>query len=137
MRREQIDEVLAANPKEGKTVIEPFRTFAREKGLPFVILEDSHALSNEAELHKTNGDLWFCLEGEAEFTYGGKMVNPQVKVRKDGTRDENELLAHKIDGGTEIKMKQGDWLWIPAGVPHQHRSQGVARFVVIKIPDAK
>ena len=137
VRKEEINAVCAVAPKDGKTVLEPFRSFAREHGLPFVILEDSRALANDAEAHRTNGDLWFCLEGEAEFTYGGKMVDPRVKERKDGTRDENELLAHEITSGTEVLMKQGDWLWIPAGVPHQHRAKGVVRFAVIKIPFTK
>jgi mannose-6-phosphate isomerase-like protein (cupin superfamily) len=136
VRKEEIDDVLLAKQKEGKTVLEPFRTYARERGLPFVILEDSRALSNEAEVHKTNGDLWHCLEGQAEFVYGGQMVNPWIKTRKDGTRDENELLAKEISGGATVTIKQGDWLWIPAGVAHQHRAEGVARFVVIKVPRA-
>ena len=31
-------------------------------------------------------------------------------------------------------LKQGDWLWIPAGEPHQHSATGTARLVIIKIP---
>mgnify|MGYP001612066114 FL=1 len=133
VRKQDVEKELAAQPKQGKTVLEPFRTFAREHGLPFNILEDSNTV-NSAEIHKDKGDLWYCLEGEAVFTYGGNLFEPRVKENKDGTRDETELLAEKISGGTEVVLKPGDWLWIPAGAAHSHRSDGVARFVVIKIP---
>jgi uncharacterized RmlC-like cupin family protein len=48
--------------------------------------------------------------------------------------DDREWKAKEIKGGTEVVMKPGDWLWIPAGEPHQHKTSTKARLVIIKVP---
>ena len=133
LKKKDIDVVCATPPITGKNLLEPLKSMAIEHGLPFKILED-HQVSNDAEVHLREGDLWYCLEGEASFVYGGALVEPQIKIRKDGTKDENELFAKEISGGTEVMMTSGDWLWIPAGQAHQHSCAGTARFMIIKIP---
>jgi len=62
------------------------------------------------------------------------MVDPWVKQNADGTLDEREIKAKEITGGTEVKLKPGDWLYIPAGEAHTHKTEGIARLVIIKIP---
>lgn len=131
--KSRIDAALAQSPAKGKRMLEPIRTLTAAVGAPFNILENSHTASNLAEIHKTAGDLWLCLEGEATFIHGGELVEPRVK-EKDGIRNENELLAGSIRGGTEIIMRPGDWLWIPAGTPHQHQAAATARLAIIKVP---
>lgn len=134
LKKEEIENILSSTmPSQGKSMLEPLKTLALEQGLPFKILED-HKTVNEAEIHRVEGDLWCCLEGEVVFKHGGELVEARVKVRKDGTTDENELLAKEIFGGTEVVMKPGDWLWIPAGMPHQHSCADTARLMIIKIP---
>jgi len=132
-KKEEIEKILSAQPIGGKQMLEPLKGLSLEHGLPFKILED-HETVNEAEIHRTEGDLWCALQGEVVFTHGGELVNPRVKVRKDGIADENELLAKEIAGGTEVVLKPGDWLWIPAGTPHQHSCATTARLMIIKIP---
>ena len=132
----QVDAMLAAKPMQGKNLLEPLKTLASEHGLPFNILED-HQTTNKAEIHISFGDLWYCLEGEVTFVYGGVLVQPLVKIKKDGTQDSNELLAEEIKGGMTVILRPGDWLWIPAGEPHQHITQGTARLMIIKIPAIK
>lgn len=129
----EIKAICASDPIKGKNMLEPLKSKAQEQGLPFNILED-HQVVNEAEIHLGYGDLWCCLEGNSTFIYGGSLVNSRVKVRKDGTEDANELLAKEISGGTEIILKPGDWLWVPAGQPHQHSCASTARLMIIKIP---
>ncbi len=134
LKKEEIEKILSSTaPSQGKSMLEPLKTLALEQSLPFKILED-HETVNEAEIHRLEGDLWCSFEGEVTFTYGGELVEPRVKVRKDGTTDENELLAKEIFGGTEVVLKPGDWLWIPAGTAHQHSCAGTARLMIIKIP---
>ncbi|MDP3772321.1 MAG: hypothetical protein Q8Q94_03035 [bacterium] len=130
--KSEIDAALAQSPAEGKRMLEPIRTLTTAAGMPLNILEDSHT-NNLAEVHRTISDLWLCLEGEATFIHGGALVEPRVK-EKNGVRNENELLAASIHGGTETIMHPGDWLWIPAGTPHQHQAIGTARLAIIKIP---
>ena len=86
-------------------MLEPLKSLASEHGLPFKILED-HEVVNEAEIHRICGDLWYCLEGEATFIHGGELIEPRVKVRKDGTTDENELLAKEAQLQKSVVSRQ-------------------------------
>ncbi len=77
------------------------------KEFPVGILEDTDVSDNLAEVHAKEADLWLGLEGEIEFIVDGK----------------------------KIIVRKGDWLYIPAGVPHQHnKPAGTARLAIIKIP---
>lgn len=132
IRKEEIDKSLASEPTKGKKLLEPLKSLAQEKGLPIKILEDME-ITNEAEVHEKEGDLWQCLEGEVTFVCGGKLANPQKHPRHDF-----EWKGTGVEGGEEIILKPGDWLWIPAGEPHQHNCpDGVARMVIIKVPAKK
>jgi len=133
LKKEDIEAICGSAPIGGKSLLEPLKSKASDHGLPFKILED-HRVINEAEVHVDQGDLWYCLEGNSIFIYGGAMVEPRVKVRKDGTEDKTELFAKEISGGTTVILKPGDWLWIPAGEPHQHSCPDTARLMIIKIP---
>lgn len=130
---EQVNAVLMQTMKEGKRLLEPFATEAQEKRLPFKILEDVQ-VSNAAEVHVQEGDLWYCLQGEVEFECGGKLVNPRAKQYQDGSFDANELIGDRIEGGSTTVLRAHDWLWIPANVPHRHSANNVARLMIIKIP---
>ena len=126
-KKEEVDKVLAMAPEIGK------RMLFKSSDNPVGILEDKDVV-NDAEVHKTEGDLWLCLEGEVTFICGGELVDPWFSKDKDGKDKLNELKAKEIKGGTEMTLKPGDWLWIPAGEPHQHKCSGLSRLVIIKIP---
>ena len=128
-----IDETLAVSPVSGKHSLEPFKSFAKENKVPLEVIEDTNVI-NGAELHRNMADLWFCLRGSAVFTVGGELVNGSAKVLSDGKIDDNEWKAPSISGGKEIVLKEGDWLWIPAGEPHSHRAEKTARLAIIKVP---
>lgn len=131
--KSKIDETLASHATQGKRLLEPLKSFALEHNLPINILEDKE-ISNEAEVHRHEGDLWQCLEGEVTFVHGGTMVNPWAKKLSDGGVDDREIKASEIAGGREVILRPGDWLWIPVGEPHSHRTEGTARLFIIKIP---
>ncbi|MBI2024697.1 MAG: hypothetical protein HYT03_01210 [Candidatus Harrisonbacteria bacterium] len=134
VRKSEIDKTLATAPTRGKKLLEPLKSLAAANKLPLNILEDKEVLDNEAEIHKKEGDLWLCLKGEVKFIYGGEMVDPWVKKNADGSLNENEIKAKQIKNGIESILKPGDWLWIPAGQPHQHLCVGTVRLAIIKIP---
>ena len=79
-------------------------------------------------------DLWHCLEGEVFFVCGGEMVDPWFGENADGSENKNEVTAKEIKNGTTFVLKPGDWLYIPAGVAHQHKCEKVVRLAIIKIP---
>lgn len=131
--RREIDATLAVPATQGKRLLEPLKSITAANGIPINILEDKE-VSNEVEVHRHEGDLWGCLEGEVTFVYGGELVEPWAKKLADGNTDDRELKAKSIRGGTEVTLTAGDWLWIPAGQPHRHRTDKTARLYIIKIP---
>lgn len=131
-----IETSLTNAPLKGKNLLEPLKSFSSLNDVPLNILEDTD-VSNEAEVHLEEGDLWHCLEGEATFIYGGSLINGLPKKKSDGTLDYNELRSAEIINGIETVLKIGDWLWIPAGEPHLHKSKGTSRLLIIKIPAKK
>ena len=133
VRKSEIDATLATPAAPGKRLLEPLKSRAAAEKLPLNILEDKE-VSNEAEVHRHEGDLWQCLEGEVAFVYGGQMLEPWAKPLPDGGTDDREIKAKEIRDGTEVVLKSGDWLWIPAGQPHSHRTEKTARLAIIKIP---
>jgi mannose-6-phosphate isomerase-like protein (cupin superfamily) len=107
---------------------------AKAGAMPLNILEDHQITDNEAEIHTEEADLWLCLEGEVEFICGGEMDAPWFKKRADGSEDKTQVKAKTISNGTNVHLATGDWLWIPAGLPHQHNTGGTARLAIIKVP---
>jgi len=99
IKKSDIDKALALPASAGKKML------FKSASAPFGILED-HMVSNEAEVHATEGDLWYCMEGEVKF----------------------------ICNGEEFNVHSGDWLWIPPGESHQHSCEKTARLAIIKIP---
>jgi quercetin dioxygenase-like cupin family protein len=80
---------------------------------------------NEPEVHMHNTHYIQVLSGEATLVYGGKVTNAKEigpgQVRGDG-----------ISGGTSMTVRAGDFLQIPAGMPHLFNvaSGGKFRYVV-------
>ena len=127
IKKSDIDKVLALPASAGKKMLFKSSLF------PFGILED-HAVSNDAETHMAEGDLWYCLEGEVNFIYGGELVEPWFVKDKNGNENKNEQKAKEIRGGAEIVLKPGDWLWVAPGEPHRHNCEKTARLAIIKVP---
>lgn len=136
MPKQVIDQALSSPPAQGKRLLEPLKSHARLSGFPVNILEDQNVWNN-AEVHKNEDDLWLCLEGEVKFIYGGELIAPRAAVAADGTINENELKAEEIAGGEQVILHSGDWLYIPAGEPHQHGAEKVARLAIVKLPPRK
>lgn len=132
IKKDMIEETLKTVAKQGKGLVEPLRSFALQHKLPFKILEDVEVI-NEAEVHGTEGDLWYCLQGEVQFIYGGELVDPKMVII-NGVANENEFKAKEIRGGIKTILSPGDWLWIPSGQPHVHHCVDTARLIIIKIP---
>lgn len=65
----------------------------------------------QAEIHLTDADIFYVLEGSATFVTGGELLEP----RRTGS---GEVRGSAIRGGTERQLGRGDVITIPAGVPH-------------------
>ena len=124
-----IQESLGKLPADGKHQLEPLSSISKDKSVPYNILEDHNFLDGQPEVHRHEGDLWGGIEGEIKFIVGGEMVEPYAKEGND-----MEIKAKKIQNGTEVILKAGDVLFIPAGVPHAHTAVH-GRAFIIKIPE--
>jgi len=65
----------------------------------------------EVEIHDSDTDIFYVLEGSADFVTGGSVLEPRRTAP-------GEMRAKSISGGTNRRLVKGDVLVIPNGVPH-------------------
>ena len=71
----------------------------------------------EAELHVTDTDIFYVLEGSATVVTGGQIVAAHEV-------SPGEVRGSAIEGGTANQISKGDVLTIPDGVPHWFKEVG-------------
>ena len=64
-----------------------------------------------AEIHKHLVDTWYVIEGEGTLVTGGSL-SAATEIEPD------EFRGPAIVGGEERHIAPGDFVRIPAGVPH-------------------
>jgi len=64
-----------------------------------------------AEVHKHFVDMWYVIEGEGTLVTGGSL-SAATETEPD------EFRGSTIVGGEERHIAKGDFVRIPAGVPH-------------------
>ena len=64
-----------------------------------------------AEVHKRLVDMWYVIEGEGTLVTGGSLSQP-IQTEAD------EFRGQAIVGGEDRHIGPGDFVRIPAGVPH-------------------
>lgn len=65
----------------------------------------------QAEIHETEADIFYVLDGTATFITGGELTEPRTVAS-------SEIRGTGIRGGTERRLARGDVITVPAGVPH-------------------
>ena len=68
--------------------------------------------SGEAELHQTKNDIFYVVSGTCTLVTGGTVQGPHVT-------QPHEIRGASVIGGQRRKIGPGDFLTIPAGIPHQ------------------
>ncbi|HSC09279.1 MAG TPA: heme-binding protein [Steroidobacteraceae bacterium] len=82
--------------------------------------------AGEAEIHLTEVDIFYVLDGQATFVTGGELLEP-----RDLTP--SEIRGSAIRGGTERQLARGDVITVPAGVPHWFKQVTAPfRYYVVK-----
>lgn len=77
----------------------------------FVEYATRTAAGNVAEVHAHWSHLIHVLDGQATLTYGGTVTNPKDTAP-------GQVRGDAIAGGTSITVRPGDFIQIPAGMPH-------------------
>jgi len=108
-------------------------TNAFNKGVP--LLETAsfkiHASRREGpgkvEIHTLDTDIAYIQEGGATLVTGGTAVNAKII-------EPNELRGDSIAGGETVKLKKGDVIVIPKGVPHWFKEVSLPfTYYVVKV----
>ena len=64
-----------------------------------------------AEVHEHQADAWYVIDGGCDFVTGGSVVN-------GAPSGPGEIRGASIAGGDEHHIAKGDFIRVPAGVPH-------------------
>jgi len=79
------------------------------------------------EIHARDTDIFHILEGSATFVTGGEAVDPKPL-------NADEIRAKEIRGGESRRLKKGDIIVIPSGVPHWFKAvDGPLLYYVVKV----
>jgi glc operon protein GlcG len=85
--------------------------------------------AGEGEVHMTDTDIFYVLEGSATVITGGALVGSHEIAP-------GELRGSGIEGGTAHHVSKGDVFTIPSGVPHWFKSVDTPfHYYVIKAVD--
>ena len=81
----------------------------------------------EVEVHDSDTDIFYIVEGTAKFVTGGQVL--EAKSIGHG-----ETRGRSINGGEERTLAKGDVLVIPNGVPHWFKDvRGEFLYYVVKV----
>jgi mannose-6-phosphate isomerase-like protein (cupin superfamily) len=69
------------------------------------------AKAGQVEVHEKETDIFYIVDGEAEFITGGTMVGGK-------SSGNGQWLGTSIEGGQQHHLSKGDVIVIPAGTPH-------------------
>ena len=64
------------------------------------------------EIHEKFADIFYVVHGNATLLSGGTLMNPS-------TASPGEMRGTGVEGGAKTPLHQGDFVHIPANVPHQ------------------
>lgn len=80
-------------------------------GPDFIAMGSKRTGPGQVEVHQKETDTIYVLDGEATFVTGGKMIGGKVT-------GPNQLRGTSIEGGESHHLKKGDFISVPAGMPH-------------------
>jgi quercetin dioxygenase-like cupin family protein len=79
-----------------------------------------------ASVHKNDGEFMYVIAGEGNIPTGGTVTNP----KDTGANIDGDALV----GATDHLMKAGDFIFVPANVPHLAVSNGVFVLATLHVP---
>ncbi len=96
-----------------------------------------------AEVHKGTTDIvWYVIEGGGTLVTGGSLTEPietePNELRGHTAEVPSDLRGRGISGGEQRHVAKGDFVSIPAGIPHWlSKIDGEIVYLVVKVPPPK
>jgi mannose-6-phosphate isomerase-like protein (cupin superfamily) len=114
---------LPSRPSANATILERYDA-SSITALGYRMAIDRRMQPQNGNVHNTEAEMWFVLDGSGTVTTGGKLV----PIMKDGKQ-----VGRRIEGGDVHKVSKGDVLFFPEGVPHQ-ATEGNITFLTFEVP---
>lgn len=114
---------LPTRPSANTTILERYDA-SSITALGYRMAIDRRMQPQNGNVHNTEAEMWFVLEGSGAVTTGGKLV----PIMKEG-----KAVGRRIEGGVVNKVSKGDVLFFPEGVPHQ-ATEGTISFLTFEVP---
>ena len=70
-------------------------------------------MNQAASVHETEAELFYVIDGAGTLVTGGKL-------KEEKRTNAENLTGSAIEGGVSKRVAKGDWILVPAGVPHQY-----------------
>ena len=82
---------------------------------PYNVNMEHRIMGQAASVHETEAELFYVVDGAGTLVTGGKL-------KEEKRTNAENLSGSAIEGGVSKKVSKGDWIMVPAGVPHQFPS---------------
>ena len=93
----------------------------------YSIMAFRRTAAGEAELHETDNDIFYIVDGSATFVTGGAIVG----AKNTGP---GEVRGASINGGKTWKLSKGDVITIPKNTPHWYSGvDGTLTYFIVKV----
>lgn len=101
-------------------------------GRGYAVIGIRRTVATRSEVHADFSDVRYVLERSGTFVTGSAIV--------DGVETgPGEIRDHTIAGGETMRIGAGDFVIVPAGVPHwvSHVGKRELLYLVVKVPNPK
>ena len=85
------------------------------QGRNYMVHSSRRTEAGKAEVHTSDADVIYVLDGEAEFVTGGTVVVPEHTAT-------DEIRGSAIDGGSTTRLTKGMVVIVPPNTPHWFKS---------------
>ena len=112
---------------ESKTLLDSFgKPGPLANGDQYAVTANRRTANGKPEIHEKETDIFYIVDGTATLVIGGTAT--EAKQTRPG-----QLLGTSIEGGQSYEVKKGDFLVIPAGLPHWYKQvNGSINYLTIK-----
>jgi mannose-6-phosphate isomerase-like protein (cupin superfamily) len=117
-------QALVAEAKAQRRDGQPLVSLLLAQAPGYTARVDYRASVGPANLHETENEIFYVLEGAASLVTGGTLVEPTAA--RNGNRN-----GTRVEGGQTRTVSAGDVLFVAAGTPHAFSA--VEKLVVLSI----